>query len=272
MNQILPIGGNTVLSSASGEIVVRYQQSNTVDVSLTAFLLTDEGKVQGDNGIIFYNQPQSETGIATLLPTTTSGSEVVHTLRFDLAKAPVGISKIAITLTEDNMTGFTNVNNLVAHIRTGQDVLQLTPLGFQQENGIIVAELYIRNAQVKAKSIWRGFNSGLKGLCENYGVEVEEASQPVIEKPKEPVVKLEKVTGAVDLKKGQRSVIIEKTPVITATVSWKSGTDYDIYALVYTKNGEQIDVAMFGAEGVARCRAIKEQLSIWGMLVVIAVL
>jgi hypothetical protein len=28
--------------------------------------------------------------------------------------------------------------------------------------------------------------------------------------------------------------MIEKTPEITATVSWKTGTDYDIYAVVYT--------------------------------------
>lgn len=46
-----------------------------------------------------------------------------------------------------------------------------------------------------------------------------------------------------------QSFIIEKTPVITATVSWETGTDYDIYALVYTKSGKQIDVAMFGATG-----------------------
>lgn len=60
---------------------------------------------------------------------------------------------------------------------------------------------------------------------------------------------LEKVKGKISLDKGQKPVIIEKTPEITATVSWKTGTDYDIYALVYTKKGEQIDVAMFGAKG-----------------------
>jgi tellurite resistance protein TerA len=49
--------------------------------------------------------------------------------------------------------------------------------------------------------------------------------------------------------------MIEKTPEITATVSWKTGTDYDIYALVYTKNGKQVDVAMFGAKGTPPLRS-----------------
>ena len=68
-------------------------------------------------------------------------------------------------------------------------------------------------------------------------------------------ISLEKVKGKISLDKGQKPVIIEKTPEITATVSWKTGTDYDIYALVYTKDGKQIDVAMFGAEGTPPLRS-----------------
>lgn len=63
-------------------------------------------------------------------------------------------------------------------------------------------------------------------------------------------ITLEKVTGRVDLVKGHQGVLIEKTPVITASVSWRSGTDYDVYALVMLKDGRQIDVATFGAQGV----------------------
>lgn len=149
-------------------------------------------------------------------------------------------------------------------------MIELLPSSFTKENGIVVLELYFRNEQIKAKSIWRGFNSGLEGLCKHYGVEVEanESSKtstsetihtpptPIISrttvnnKSNLPAINLEKVSGKVSLTKGQKSVIIDKTPVITATVSWRSGTDYDIYALVFTKNGKQIDVVMFGAKGV----------------------
>ena len=266
MNQLLQMGANTALNSPKGNVTVSYEISNKIDISLTAFLLTDAEKVQGDSGIIFYNQPESSSGAATLRPSAEVGNTKVHKIDFDLSKVPSGITKIAITLTEDNNTGFSNVKNLKAEIRTGDDSIQLTPSNFTKENGIVVLELYLRNGQTKAKSIWRGFDSGLEGLCKNYGVEVdfEESIEPSAPKEPEKIltepqdkssrnafssINLEKVKGNINLDKGQKSIIIEKTPEITATVSWKTGTDYDIYALVYTKNGKQVDVAMFGAAG-----------------------
>lgn len=271
MNQTLQMGANTVLNSPKGQVSISYEVSSAIDISLTAFLLTDSDLVQGDNGIIFYNQPESATGVATLLPAEISGQLKRHQLNFDMSKVPAGITKVAITLTEDQGIGFSQVKNLQAEIRTGDEVLYLTPVNFTNEKGIVVVELYIRNSETKARSIWRGFNSGLEGLCKLYGVEVEPdeqdvssppqmASEKQIDEPapmktaaKEKVaapISLEKVQGKISLDKGHKPIIIEKTPEITATVSWESGTDYDIYALVYTKSGKQIDVAMFGAKGV----------------------
>ncbi|WP_144683237.1 TerD family protein [Bacillus altitudinis] len=271
MNQTLQMGANTVLNSPKGQLSISYEVSSAIDISLTAFLLTDSDLVQGDNGIIFYNQPESATGVATLLPAEISDQLKRHQLNFDMSKVPVGITKMAITLTEDRGIGFSHVKNLQAEIRTGDEVLYLTPVSFSNEKGIVVVELYIRNSETKARSIWRGFDSGLEGLCKLYGVEVEPDEQDVSTPPQmvsekqinEPApmktaakqkvaapISLEKVQGEISLDKGHKPIIIEKTPEITATVSWESGTDYDIYALVYTKSGKQIDVAMFGAKGV----------------------
>ncbi|MCA1016558.1 TerD family protein [Bacillus altitudinis] len=271
MNQTLQMGANTVLNSPKGQLSISYEVSSAIDISLTAFLLTDSDLVQGDNGIIFYNQPESATGVATLLPAEISDQLKRHQLNFDMSKVPVGITKMAITLTEDRGIGFSHVKNLQAEIRTGDEVLYLTPVSFSNEKGIVVVELYIRNSETKARSIWRGFDSGLEGLCKLYGVEVEPDEQDVSTPPQmvsekqinEPApmktaakqkvaapISLEKVQGKISLDKGHKPIIIEKTPEITATVSWESGTDYDIYALVYTKSGKQIDVAMFGAKGV----------------------
>ncbi|MEI2403611.1 TerD family protein [Niallia taxi] len=277
MSQFLQMGANAALSSSRGKVTVSYEASNKIDISLTAFLLTDLDKVQGDNGIIFYNQPNSTTGVANLIPAEQIGNQKIHELNFDMSRAPEGITKIAITLTEDNNTGFSNVKNLKAEVTADDTIIQLTPSSFTSENGIVVLELYVRNSQTKVRSIWRGFDSGLEGLCINYGVEVEPEEQ---NKPSEPIsiptqtlaadtaleksndgkntfatISLEKVKGKVSLDKGQKPVIIDKTPEITATVSWKTGTDYDIYALVYTKNGMQIDVGMFGARGVPPLRS-----------------
>ncbi|WP_367912987.1 TerD family protein [Bacillus pumilus] len=271
MNHTLQMGANTVLNSPKGQVSISYEVSSAIDISLTAFLLTDSDQVEGDHGIIFYNQPESASGAASLLPAEVSGQLKRHQLNFDMSKVPAGITKMAITLTEDQGTGFSQVKNLQAEIRTGDEVFYLTPVNFTNEKGIVVVELYIRNGDTKARSIWRGFDSGLEGLCKLYGVEVEPDEQDIsthqMAPEKQPIkdpaqtkttakekvsapISLEKVQGKISLDKGHKPIIIEKTPEITATVSWESGTDYDIYALVYTKSGKQVDVAMFGAKGI----------------------
>ncbi|NOU68733.1 tellurium resistance protein [Paenibacillus sp. LMG 31461] len=280
MNELLQMGANTTLSATKGSVTVSHEISTSLDISLTAFLLTDANKVQGDSGIIFYNQPESSSGVATLIPSEIVGNTKVHRINFDMSKVPEGITQIAVTLTEDNSKGFSNVKNLKAEVSTDKTIIQLTPSSFTNENGIVVLELYLRNGQTKARSIWRGFDSGLEGLCKNYGVEVESDDQKKLTEPKTiqeniskgpdmtaivtenknsqnplSLINLEKVKGKISLDKGQKPVLIDKTPEITATVSWETGTDYDIYALVYTKDGKQIDVAMFGAEGAPPLRS-----------------
>ncbi|MEH7749529.1 tellurium resistance protein, partial [Neobacillus drentensis] len=62
-----------------------------------------------------------------LLPAEVSDQLKRHQLNFDMSKVPVGITKMAITLTEDRGIGFSHVKNLQAEIRTGDEVLYLTP-------------------------------------------------------------------------------------------------------------------------------------------------
>ncbi|MGC5167422.1 hypothetical protein [Luteimicrobium sp. DT211] len=56
--------------------------------------------------------------------------------------------------------------------------------------------------------------------------------------------------GTVSLTKLSRGqgISLTKTPVLTATVSWPSVTDYDVYALVRYHDGTQVTVSQFGTE------------------------
>ena len=181
-----------------------------------------------------------------------------HQINFSLNSAS-DIAKIAITLTEDNGIGFEGLN-ITAEIHCDGTVTKLAPLAFSTEKGLIISEVYSRNGQTKARAVWQGFATGLAGLCSNYGIEVDDevkqAPKTVITQITKPVAKvspsisLEKVSGKVDLSKGRKPILIEKTAETTVSISWDSNTDYDVYALVYLTNGKQIDIAMFGAEGV----------------------
>ncbi len=175
MSQSLQLGENLAIKSSSGTVIVSHDIDHNLDINLTAFLVTEAGKVQDDSGIVFYNHPDESSGVANFIPPKNSGNTKTHKVNFDLSKAPNGITKISITLTEDTQNaGFAMTKNLKAEVQAGSQTITLIPSTFTTENGIIVLELYIRNEQFKVKAIWQGFSTGLNGLCKYYGVEVED--------------------------------------------------------------------------------------------------
>lgn len=261
MTTKLPKGSNCTLSRSNGTIFIKHPTSTAIDINLTAFLLDRSGKVKNDSDMVFFNQPVDPAKTAHFKAPKHEQGVTTHQIDFALDPASPDTHKIAITLTEDNDIGFADLN-LTAEIHCNGAVILLTPQDFSNEKGIIVAEVYSRNNQIKVRSVWQGFATGLAGLCELYGIEVD--SQPEPEPEPKPVksvektnfsISLEKVSGKIDLSKGKQAIIIEKTPEITASISWDSGTDYDVYALVYLNDGRQVDVAMFGAEGIPQLQS-----------------
>lgn len=162
------------------------------------------------------------------IPPELQNNVISHSIHFDLSKLPAGITKIAITLTQDGSAGgFSTVNDLQAQIKAGEQILELAPGSFNQETGIIVLELYVHNGQFKARSVWQGFSSGLVGLCNMYGVEVESEPAPAtagLQKPNinNAVVSLKKPEDKhrVSLIKGS-----DAPPKITISATWVDNGD-----------------------------------------------
>lgn len=203
-----------------------------LDVNLTAFLVTDSGKVLDDSGMVFFNAPVHASGAATFSDPVTAGGTVSHSIRFDLARLPAGISKIAITLTQDDgSAGFAEVQALQAQVTTGTQVLELAPGAFSAETGIIVLELYVRNDQVKARSVWQGFASGLAGLCGLYGIDVEEPepAAPAPAPAPAPAVNITKSVITLDKPGATHKVTLDKGPsaprAIRVSATWIDNGD-----------------------------------------------
>ncbi|MBK5941055.1 hypothetical protein CCR96_17705 [Halochromatium roseum] len=243
-------GANAAIGASAGRLIVRHRSTPGIDVNLTAFVLNDEGRATGDPDIVFYNQSRHPTGMAQFSAPKDVKGYKEHAIAFDFSRAPKHLTRIAITLTEDSGADFGKVPGLQASVLTQAGEIQLAPGTFSTEKGIIVAELYLRQGAAKVRSIWQGYASGLAGLCDAYGIEVADTPEPPAAPPSPPV-NLRKVSGSINLSKGDTSVIIEKTECILATVSWTSGTDYDVYALVHTKDGREVHVAAFPAKGVS---------------------
>lgn len=232
VTQGLKPGENTSLDASRGQVVVSHAADAHLDVNLTAFLVTDSGKVMDDSGMVFFNAPEHASGAASFTAPVTQGGTVSHSIGFDLSRLPASISKIAITLTQDGTGGgFAQVRDLVGRVTVGAQVLELTPVSFDQETGIIVLELYLRNGQAKARAVWQGFASGLAGLCGLYGIEVEEQA-PVVPTPTPTPVNIAKSIITLDKPGSTHKVTLEKGPtaprVIKVSATWvDNGDDED---------------------------------------------
>lgn len=228
MNQSLKPGENTSLDLPNGHVVVTHAAGDNLDVNLTAFLVTEAGKVTSDSDMVFFNAPEHASGAAMFIAPVTQSGIVSHRIGFDLSRMPAGITKIAITLTQDGSGGFAAVKDLRAQVVVGDQVLELAPGSFTQETGIIVLDLYVRNGQCKARSVWQGFASGLAGLCGLYGVDVEE------EAPAAPAAKPVNITKSLitlDKPGTSHKVSLEKGPsapkVIRVSATWVDNGDDD---------------------------------------------
>ena len=233
LNQSLKPGENTTISSSQGRVEVTHAAGNNLDVNLTAFLVTDTGKVVDDSGMVFFNAPEHSSGAATFAPPVARGDTVSHSISFDSSRLPSNITKIAITLTQDGSAGgFEAVKDLRAIVIAGDQTLELAPEPFSQETGIIVLELYVRNGQLKARSVWQGFASGLAGLCGFYGIEVEDnASSATAATPAPPPkpVNIAKTVVKLDKPDSSHKVSLEKGPsapkVIRVSATWVDNGD-----------------------------------------------
>ncbi|PQJ71318.1 hypothetical protein BTO01_08520 [Vibrio jasicida] len=222
----IPAGGNKKLENTS--FTISHNLNSSIDVSI--YLLQQNGKVVGDEGMVFYGAPNSSCGGVILKQ---------DQITFNLNRIPDNIIKLSIASTVDS-GNFSSVSNFSLF---GTELACQYSTSGRAEAALILMELYRHNGAWKARNVDQGFNGGLQPLAEYFGIEVAESA------PSAPKVNLTK--GSVNLRKGDKPVIIEKTPHITAKVTWKSGTDYDIYALVMLKSGVEVAVATFGATGVS---------------------
>ena len=224
---MLERGANGAIGAFSGSVIVSHDGHPNQDVNLTAFLVTDTGKVTGDSGIVFYNQPDGPGGMARHLPARDDGATRIHQIDFDLRAAPAGITSIAVALTLDSGGGFAQVRNLKARVLAGGATIELPAPALDAENGVIVLDLYVRNEQPKARAVWQGYASGLDGLCQHYGLEVAQPAAPPPARSAPPnlvkqVVSLSKPeqTHKVSLQKGSQA-----PKSIRVSVLWNDNGD-----------------------------------------------
>ncbi|MFJ4003692.1 TerD family protein [Streptomyces sp. NPDC090023] len=159
----------------------------TVDVAapvrldVSGLLLTADGKVRSDDDFIFYNQPAGP-GVTY----RSGGGSAPDAIVVDTAAVPPDIEKIVVTASPDAAGQTFQGIEPTATIRDtdgGAVVASFTPPGLGAETALVVVEIYRRNGQWKARAVGQGYANGLAGIATDFGVTVEEPTQPVSTPP-----------------------------------------------------------------------------------------
>lgn len=229
----LPIGSNTELSKE--KFTLNHGLADSIDVSI--FFLGSDGKVSGDEGMVFYGMPSSPCRTIKLLK---------NSIEFDLSKIPSQIEKLAITATLDGNCNWQE--NITLH----SDDFNCSLDGSERaEKALILLEVYKRNNAWKARFVGQGFNGGLEPLAEFFGVEIEKAP-PTPPAPK-PVslskISLTKAQPKVDLTKRAGSL-----GLIKANLNWMqkasgifgSAIDLDLGAYIELNDGSKRIIQALG--------------------------
>ncbi|MFE1440351.1 TerD family protein [Streptomyces sp. NPDC058739] len=261
-------GGNTAVGEGP---VTAELHAEGEQVDLSALLVTADGRVRSDDDLVFYNQPEAESGAVRHLPADATGPERVEVRPGAL---PADVDRVVLVGScdpDDTSRTFSAVRDVL--VRARQDGAE--PVDFRPpplldgERAVLLMELYRRGPGWKLRAIGQGYADGLAGLATDFGIDVaedddgsegegagvagpEDASGPrdttaqpprPAQPPSAPMSLRKPPLGTVSLDKGSQATISldkqDQELVVTATLEWdggsderrRRGADLDLYAL-----------------------------------------
>ena len=192
------------------EVMLSPAQISGSEVDISAFVLTDTGKVRGDEDMVFYGQPRPGNGSVAFVNNSAGRAE----FSIDLPQQLTGTEKIAFTATiHENRANFGAFSSLQVTVKNaaGQAVLEATlPATGMVESALTSGALYLRHGQGNVPAVGQGFAGGLKPLAEHFGVEISDAPAPAAAPPPPSPAKKPISLSKVTLDKDKPRVSLEK--------------------------------------------------------------
>ena len=152
------------------------------DLDASAFMLKDDGKVPNDKHFVFYNEPKDPAGAVqhTGDNRTGAGAGDDESLVVDLSKMPADVKKVSFCVTIDEADtrrqSFGQVNNAYIRVINADDNTEIARYDLSEdastETAMVFGELYRHGAEWKFRAIGQGYASGLRGIAQDFGVNV----------------------------------------------------------------------------------------------------
>lgn len=154
---------------------VRLTASGGPALDVSALLtLETTAKVESDADFVFYNQKNHESG-AVEHRSGADGDSIV----FDPARTPDKYARVVVTASAEDRP-FSGVSGLRLSVTdgAGTEVVSFAPGDLGPETALNVGEFYRRNGAWKFRAVAQGWDTGLAGLATDFGISVEEPSEP----------------------------------------------------------------------------------------------
>ncbi|WP_328732585.1 TerD family protein [Streptomyces caniferus] len=191
MGVSLSKGGNVSLTKEAPNLTavvvglgwdVRTTTGTDFDLDASALLTNDQGKVANDQNFVFFNNLKSPDGSVehTGDNITGEGEGDDEQIKVNLAGVPADVSKIVFPVSiydaETRQQSFGQVRNAFIRVVNQADNNELARYDLSEdastETAMVFGELYRNGAEWKFRAIGQGYASGLRGIAQDFGVNV----------------------------------------------------------------------------------------------------
>ncbi len=152
------------------------------DLDASALLANGEGKVTNDQNFIFFNNLKSPDGSVEHLGDnlTGEGEGDDEVIKVNLAGVPADVEKIVFPVSvyeaESRQQSFGQVRNAFIRVVNQADNNELARYDLSEdastETAMVFGELYRNGAEWKFRAVGQGYASGLRGIAQDFGVNV----------------------------------------------------------------------------------------------------
>jgi len=152
------------------------------DLDASALLTNAEGKVANDQNFVFFNNLKSPDGSVehTGDNLTGEGEGDDEVIKVNLAGVPADVEKIVFPVSiyeaESRQQSFGQVRNAYIRVVNQADNNELARYDLSEdastETAMVFGELYRHGAEWKFRAIGQGYASGLRGIAQDFGVNV----------------------------------------------------------------------------------------------------
>ncbi|MFH5228327.1 TerD family protein [Antrihabitans spumae] len=183
-SSMLAKGQNVVLPDdvSSLDVLITWADAD-LDLDASALLLGADDRVRGDADFVFYNQTESADASVRYLGKSTTEEGQQERLSIDLAAIPDDVTKVVIAGSSgERALGECGKLALQVQDGTGAVLGEFLTADATSERAFVFGEIYRRSGAWKLRAVGQGWASGLAGLAQDYGVDVDDADSADVAK------------------------------------------------------------------------------------------